>query len=131
MHCLRETENACSNNTTGKGRLVCSPSVVDTWHIDSDKYIFRCSAYIHPKAKNIFAHRKDCNKPKKDDLMKNEMSRAHNQSTLVPKQQLAFATARVTANDHARLAIITQFRTMLTQAKRCLPIVKNVAYINA
>ena len=36
-----------------------------------------------------------------------------------------FMTTRVTANDHAKSAIIAQMRIMLTQEKHCLPTVKN------
>jgi len=60
----------------------------------------------------------------------NEMSADHKQSALVSKQQLAFATARVTANDHAKSAIIGQSRMVLMQVKHCLLTVKNGAYIN-
>jgi len=48
---------------------------------------------------------------------------------LLPKQQLAFTTARVTANDHAKSAIIAQLRTVITQVKHCLPMVKNAALV--
>ena len=73
---------------------------------DSDNYVFRCGTCVRAKANNVFAHGKDSNKPKKDDPVKHEISADHKQSALVPKQQLTFTTARVTANDHERLAII-------------------------
>ena len=45
----------------------------------------------------------------------------HRKSTLLPKHQMDF----VTANDHAKSAIIAQMRTVLTQAKHSLPTVKD------
>jgi len=69
----KETENANSNNTTDKGRLVCSLSVID-------------------------------------------------------KQQRQIT---LTANDHAKSAIIAQLRTVLRQAKQCLPTIKKIAAIGA
>jgi len=97
----------------------------------SDNYIFQCSTWVRAKAKDIFAHGKECNKLKKDDLVKDEMYTDQKQLTLVPKQQLAFTTATVIANNHVKSAIIAQLRTVLTQVKHHLPIMKNAAYINA
>ena len=56
-----------------------------------------------------------CSKPNKDDLAKHESSADHRRSTTVKRQQ-EFVTAAVTANDHAKAAVIAQTWTVLTQA---------------
>ena len=76
---------------------------------NSGNHVFRCTTYVRAKAKNVFAYGKDCNKPKKGDLLKHEISADHKQSALVPKQQLAFTTARVTTIDHAIIVGIRQY----------------------
>ena len=96
---------------------------------DGDNHVFRCWTCVHAKARIVFVTGKDANKLKKDDLVKHEMSADHNRPALLPQQQLAFATARVTANDHAKSAIIAQLSTVLIQAKHCLPTVKNAALV--
>ena len=88
---------------------------------DSKSHVFRCKVCVHAKAKNVFVTRKDCAKPKKDDLAKHEISANHRRSMLLPKCQMDF----VTANDHVKSAIITHMRAVLTQAKHCLPTVTN------
>ena len=45
------------------------------------------------------------------------------------RQQKEFVAAAVTANDHAKAAVIAQMRTVLTQAKHCLPTAKNAALV--
>ena len=71
------------------------------WLIHDSKS--HCKVCVHAKAKNVFVTGKDCAKPKKDDLAKHEISADHRRSTLLPKRQMDF----VTANDHAKSAIIT------------------------
>ena len=96
---------------------------------DSEKRVFRCKVCTDAKAKNIFVSGKDCSKPKKDDLAKHETSADHRRSTTVKRQQREFVAATVTANDHAKAAVIAQMRTVLTQAKHCLPTAKNAALV--
>ena len=81
---------------------------------NSKSHIFRCKVCVHAKAKNVFVTRKDCAKPKKDDLAKHEISADHRKSTLLPKRQMDF----VIANIHAKSAIIAHVWTVLMQAKR-------------
>ena len=71
---------------------------------NSKSLVFRCKVCVHAKAKNVFVTRKDCAKPKKDDLAKHEISADHRKSTLLPKRQMDF----VIANDQAKSAIIAQ-----------------------
>ena len=73
----------------------------------------------------MFVTGKDCAMPKKDNLAKHEISADLWRSTLLPKRQMDFTTASVTANYHVKSAIITYMQTVLTQAKHCLPTVKN------
>ena len=88
---------------------------------DSKSHVFCCKVCMHANAKNVFVTGKDCAKPKKDDLAKHEISANHRRSTLLPKHQMDF----VTANDHAKSAIIAHMRTVLAQAKHYLLTVKN------
>ena len=92
---------------------------------DNESHVFRCKVCVHAKAKNVFVTGKDCTKPKKDDFAKHKISADHWRLTLLPKHQMDFVTASVTANDHAKSAIITKMQTVLTKAKHCLPTVKN------
>ena len=59
-----------------------------------------------------------------------ERSADHRRSTTVKRQRKEFVTAAVTANDHAKAAVIAQMRTVLTQAKHSLPTAKNAALVN-
>ena len=68
----------------------------------------------------MFVTVKDCTKPKKDDLAKHEISAEHQRSTLLLNHQMDFVIVSVTANDHAKLAIIAQLQTVLTQPNHCL-----------
>ena len=97
---------------------------------DPEKRLFRCKVCIDAKAKNVFVSGKDCTKPKKDDLAKHETSTDHRRSATVKRQQKEFVAAAVTANDHAKSAVIAQMRTVLTQAKNCLPTAKNAALVD-
>ena len=92
------------------------------WLIQVSKsHVFCWKVCVHVKANNVFVTGKDCAKPKKVDLAKHDISADHWRSTLLSKRQVDF----VTANNHAKLAIIAHMQTMLMQAKRCLPTVKN------
>ena len=97
---------------------------------DEEKRVFRCKICIEAKAKNVFVSGKECTKPKKDNLAKHESSADHRRSTTVKRQRKEFVTAAVTANDHAKAAVIAQMRTVLTQAKHCLPTAKNAALVD-
>ena len=77
---------------------------------DSKSHVFRCKVCVHAKAKNVFFTGKDYAKSKKDDLAKHEIFPDHRRSTLLPKRQMDF----VTANDHAKSAIIAHVWTVLT-----------------
>ena len=79
---------------------------------DEEKRVFRCKICIDAKAKNVFVSGKDCTKPKKDNLAKHESSADHRRSTTVKRQRKKFVTAAVTANDHAKAAVIAQMRTV-------------------
>ena len=96
---------------------------------DATAGVFRCRLCIAAKANNIFVTGKDSSKPKKDDLTKHQQSLDHRRAVVLPKQRKDFVTASVTANDHAKSGIIAQLRTVLTQAKHCLPTVKNAALV--
>ena len=97
---------------------------------DQEKRMFRCKVCIHTKAKNVFVSGKDSSQTKKDDLTKLEISADHWRAMLLPKWQLEFMTASVVANDNAKLAIIVQMCTVLTQVKYCLLTVKNKALVD-
>ena len=83
---------------------------------DSKSNISRYKVCVHAKAKNVFVTGKDCAKPKKDDLAKHEIFADHRRLTLLSKHQMDF----VTANDHAKSAIMTHMWTVLMQVKHCL-----------
>ena len=70
-----------------------------------------------------------CVKSKKDNLMKHKPSAHHSRSTLILKHQLDLVTANVTANGHAKSAIITQVKIVRMQVKHCLSTVKNEARV--
>ena len=79
---------------------------------------------VHTKSKNVFVSEKDSGRPKRDDLTKLKMLADHLRATSLPKRQLGICDGSVAVNDNAKLAIIVQMRTGLTQAKHCLPTVK-------
>ena len=91
--------------------------------------MFTCKICVNAKASNVFATGKDASRPKKDDLTKHHNSADHRRSVALPKRQREFVMASVTANDHAKAGIVAQMRTVLTQAKHCLPTAKNAALV--
>ena len=90
---------------------------------------FTCKICVNAKASNVFATGKDASRPKKDDLTKHHNSADHRRSVALPKRQREFVMASVTANDHVKAGIVAQMRTVLTQAKHCLPTAKNAALV--
>ena len=128
----KETDSRSDNS---KKRKVVTPRIIKAdwfttfpWLAHEDG-VFKCKICVNAKASNVFATGKDASRPKKDDLTKHHNSADHRRSVALPKRQREFVMASVTANDHAKAGIVAQLRTVLTQAKHCLPTAKNSALV--
>ena len=135
LHTIMIRKENDSRSDHLKKRKVATPRIIKAdwfttfpWLVHEDG-MFKCKICVNTKASNVFATSKDASRPKKDDLTKHHNSADHRRSVALPKRQREFVMASITTNDHAKAGIVTRLRTVLTQAKHCIPKAKNAPLV--